>query len=779
MTTARQLSFAGGEITPSLYGRVDQTKYATGLRTCRNGLVMRHGGVQNRPGTEFITEVKDSTKAVKLIPFIFNPDQTYVLEFGDQYMRVIKNGVQLPAGGPAYEIVTPYLEAELPEVKYVQSADVIYLVHPNHAPRRLTRAGDTNWTLAVINFVPSIGTPASVGVAGAAGAVSYTYNVTAVAKETWEEGLAASGTTANLQPPDVSAHTITWPAVPNAHEYNIYQVVNGVPSFVGVAQGTSFVNNGIPPDVTDNPPIARNPFVGAGNYPSAVSLYQQRLVLATTNNDPEKIWASRTALFTNFTLSSPQQDDDAVTFILAGRQVNEVRDLVELQRLVVFTQGGEFAINGNEAGALISTSPNARQHTQNGSGILPPLIVNSNALYVQGRGTVVRDLGYDIQVDGYRGPELSIFAAHLFDRFTVEDWAYQRIPHSIVWAVRDDGVLLGLTYVPEHQVWAWHRHDTLGTFENVAVVPEGNEDSLYVVVRRLINSTYVRYIERMGSRLVEPDEIEEAIFVDSSLAYDGRNTSATTMTLSGGPPWVADSLLTLTASAGFFVVGDEGNEIHINDATGDEIRCRIVGYTSPTVVTVRPHKDVPASLQGVATTDWARAVDTVAGLSHLEGENVSIFGDGYVEANPNNPSLVTRTVTGGQVTIPERYKLIRVGLPYLMDIETLDLDSLQGETLIDKSKLITALTMTVEESRGIWAGVEAPAAGEAATSGLRELKYREGETYGGPVSFVDGPIDIIIPSDWNRHGRVFIRQIDPVPLSILNIAPSGIIPYKR
>ena len=95
MTTFSQKSFSGGEISPSLYARVDQVKYANGLKTCRNSMVMRHGGTTNRPGTVFVAEVKDSSKTVRFIPFIFNSDQTYVLEFGDQYMRVLRNGAQV------------------------------------------------------------------------------------------------------------------------------------------------------------------------------------------------------------------------------------------------------------------------------------------------------------------------------------------------------------------------------------------------------------------------------------------------------------------------------------------------------------------------------------------------------------------------------------------------------------------------------------------------------------------------------------------------------------
>jgi hypothetical protein len=388
MTTARQMSFAGGEITPSLYGRVDQTKYATGMRTCWNAIVMRHGGVQNRPGTEYITEVKDSTKRVRLIPFIFNAAQTYVLEFGNLYMRVIKDGVSLPAGGPAYEIVTPYAEADLQDLHFAQSADVITIVHPKYAPRELARTGDTAWTLTTITFGPTIAAPTGVVVAGNNPGVSYTYQVTAIDRDTLEESLAASGTTANLRAPSAFAHTITWNNVVGATEYNVYQVVNGVAGYIGTAIGLQFVNDGIPPDTSDNPPVARNPFGSADNYPSTVTHYQQRLMFANTDNDPETVWGSKIGLLKNFTISTPIQDDDAVTFPLVGKQVNEVQSLLELARLVAFTAGAEYGINGNAAGALTYSEVNPKQYSQNGSGVIRPIIVGSTALYVQGRGTI-------------------------------------------------------------------------------------------------------------------------------------------------------------------------------------------------------------------------------------------------------------------------------------------------------------------------------------------------------------------------------------------------------
>lgn len=824
MATTRQLSFAAGEVSPSLYGRVDTIKYATGVRQMRNFFSMRHGGAANRPGTRFVCEAKDSSKKVKLIPFIFNKEQTYVLEFGDQYMRVIRDAGKIEVSGLAawaapttyaqgdlvehlgvnyysrvdantgnapnsspsewyaltgdiFEIPTPYLEAELPELQFVQSADVITLAHPNHAPAELARTADTGWTLKDINFFPDIAAPTNPNVVGSAGSKVFVYHITSISAEDFEESLAAVASGTSLADPSLSTpHTVTWTEEPDAQEYSVYLEVNGVPGFVGVAQGGSFVNDGIDPDTTDTPPTARNPFDGVGNFPSTVAYYQQRLVFANTDNNPERTFTSRTAQFNNFTTSRPLQDDDAVTFTLVGRQVNEIRHLIELGTLVVFTTGGEWSIRGNEAGVLLPTAVNPKQHSYNGSGLLPPLIVGGNAVYLQARGSIVRDLAFDFAVDGYRGNDLTIFSAHLFDAFTMEEWAYQQIPHSIIWMVRSDGTLLGMTYVREHELLAWHRHDTDGLFEGVAVVPEGNEDSLYVVVNRTVDGQEKRYIERMESRIIDEGAIEDSIFVDSSLSYDGRNTSSTTMTLSGGPPWTAGTSLTLTASASTFVAGDVGNEIHLRD-NGSLVRCEIVGFSSGTSVTVKPDRDVPASLQGVAVTTWSKAVDEFSGLDHLEGKSVSVFGDGFVVASPNNDEYDEVTVSGGSVTLDRPYAVVHIGLPYTSDIETLDIDSTSGETLMDKKKLITNVSMFVETTRGVFVGAVPPQ--NEGTGGLDEHKLRDDESMDVPPALKTEVIDVNIRSEWNSNGRVFVRQVDPIPAAILTIAPAGYVPFSR
>jgi len=949
MASIAQRSFAGGEIAPSLYARVDVVKYATGLRTCRNFFVMRHGGVSNRPGTSFVGEVKDSTKTVKLLPFVFNSDQTYVLEFGNLYMRVIRNGAQVtetaqnitgitnanPAvvtyagadnyangdevyisgivgpigtylngrnfkvanvnaaantfslqymdgtavnstgfgaytsGGTVaevYTITTPYVEADLQDLQIAQSADVITIVHPNYAPRELSRTGHTSWTLSTITFEPNTARPAGVtATAGGAGSNTYRYKVTAIDSETFEESLGGLNTSSNnitaisqanpavvtyagadnftngdtvyitgvvgmtqvngkeftvanvntgantfeLQginstsytayssggtinrvsvtltsaaAPSASApHVVSWTASSGIAEYNVYKESNGVYGFIGVASGTSFNDVGIDADTTDTPPAVRNPFNATGDYPSTVTYIQQRRGFANTDNDTEKVWLSRSANFKNFTVSSPLQDDDAVTFTVAGRQVNEVRHMIDLGKLLIFTSGGEWVIDGDSAGIIRPGEVNPKAQSYYGANTLPPIIIGGNALYVQARGSIIRDLGFDLQTDGYRGNDLTIFSAHLFDGYTIEDWAYQQIPHSIVWTVRSDGKLIGLTYVREHQLWAWHRHDFDGTVENVCCVPEGTEDALYLVIKRTINGATKRYIERLESRFVDTDAIEDSVFVDCSLSYDGRNTAATTMTMSeynsGG--WLYTSTITLTASVSYFTSADVGNEIHLTGSGGDVIRFEITEYVSGTVVRGKPHKTVPASMRSVAITTWTRAVDEVTGLWHIEGESVSVLGDGFVVANPNNDAYTVRTVTNGTVTLDKPYGVIHIGLPITADIETLDIDTAQSETLADKKKIVTKVTLFVETSRGGFIGGEPPTNDDDdPLEGLYELKVRNAEDYDNPVALATGTVDVNIESGWNSNGRVFIRQVDPLPLSVLAVVPSGMMPFR-
>jgi len=879
MSSLMQKSFSGGEFSPALYSRTDLAKYQTALKQLRNMYVMRHGGAQNRGGTQYVHEVKDSTKLVRLIPFIFNQSQTYILEFGDQYMRVIKNGELLKnasqaisaitnanpcvltyvgadsyangdqvyisgitgaigtylnnrtfkvagvntgantfqlnyldgtavnstafgsytSGGTVeeiYEIATPYLEADLAQIKYVQSADVVTLVHPSYAPRNLARTGDTSWTLGSLTFDSAIDYPYNIAASqnGTTGSTVYKYTVTSfdplTGQETPLKAVPPSGSylatvsNGNATLSATNNITVTW-SVTNTYgyatadlEFNVYREDNGVYGFIGTASGVaSFVDRGASdPDLTDTPPRIVEDFNATDDYPSTATYYQQRLVLANTNNDIEKVFCSKTGNFYDFSTSSPVQDDDAVIFNLSGKQVNKVNHAVDLGTLLLFTESGEYSCNGDGAGTLTPSAINARQSSYNGSSsLLAPIVIGNSAVYVQARGNNVRDINFKFESSNYVGDELSIYSSHLFDDYSLTDWAYQQIPHSILWIVRDDGNLLGCTYVKEQQMLAWHRHDfENGTVENVCCVPEGSEDILYLTILRVIDGREVRYIERMSSRKIV--DVKDVSILDSFLSYDGRNETATTMTLSGSG-WTYTDTLTLTASASSFVASDVGNQIQLFDTDGSVIRFTIDAYTSATVVTGRPNRNVPVGLQSVATTDWSRAVDTISGLWHLEGETVSVYADGLVVANPNNESYTMVTVTNGQITLSEAYAVIYVGIPITADLETLNIDSPGSNTMIDRAKLISKVTLFVEKTRGVWAGTKQPDETVDFLDGLNELKIREDENYDESVDLETDSVDIITESTWNKNGRVFLRQTDPVPMTVLSITPSGLIPF--
>jgi hypothetical protein len=937
-------SFAGGEIAPSLYARVDTSKYQTGLRTCKNFLIAKHGGAMNRPGTKYITSVEDSSKVSRLVPFVFNDTQTYIIEFADQKIRFIRNSdrvmeaaktinaatqanpvvvttsaahgysngdtvyIERPSNGvftgmvrelsnrtytvanqtattfelsgingtgftaftgtaqvsKIYEIASPYLEADLFDLHFVQSADVVTIVHPSYAPRELTRTGHTSWTLTEIAFKPTQAHPTGGSVSGTAGGTTYKYKVTAIDPETGEESLpcieatqnitgitqanpavvtitghgynqgdnvliesvtgmtelnnrrfTVGATTANtfelegedstghtaysgpsgtagreeiystgLTAPATNDHTITWTEITGVKEYGVYFGLNDIFGFIGVAGGGSFVNDGIEPDTTDTPPRERNPFLVSDDYPATVGYFQQRRIFAGANNSPEKVYLSRIQHHDNFTTSFPVRDDDAITFSLSGSRVNRVRSVLDLGTLVIFTTGSEWSADGDSAGSLTPASINLRQQTYNGSSILQPLVVDKNALYVQERGAIVRDLLQDFEVSGYRGNDLTVFASHLFEDVTLDDWTFQKVPDSIVWIVRSDGVLLGLTYLHDHQILAWHRH-TIGTaVESCEAIPNGREDSLYVSVNRTVNSNTVRYIEEMQTRRIDEANPEEMIFMDATYTYDGRNTDTTNnVTITGGTLWDPTETLTLTfdtavpgiASA---ELGDQ--QIHVFDSSGNLYRFTLVTApaetTTGTVFTGKVDITLPAELQGTGTTTWSRAKKTIYELWHLEGEDVSILADGHVIASPNDSNVTTYTVTSsGTVVLPQAFGTVQVGLPYISDVETLDTEVSGFQSIADRRKTAEEVGLFVESSRGIYAGFEEPT-GTDALENLFEYKGRDSESYNDPTDLKTELLKINVAGRWTDGGRIFIRQVDPLPLGLLSIVSSGMIP---
>lgn len=489
----------------------------------------------------------------------------------------------------------------------------------------------------------------------------------------------------------------------------------------------------------------------AFGYPSETEYFADRQIFAATITQPQTIWMSKIGNYIDFGKSSPILDDDAISATLNARQVNAIRDLVPLDKLIMLTSGGEWKTSGGQDDVLTPSTVGFQPQTYWGAGRLSSLVIGNTGIFLQARGRIVRDIGYEYEADGYRGNDLTTFSSHLFQNSGIVAWAYQQSPLSVVWVVRDDGVLLAMTYMREQEVIGWTPMETDGFVESVCCVAEADEDAVYLTIRRTIDGADKRYIERLTSRRIA--DVREAFFVDCGLSYDGRNTSTTTTTLTGSG-WTVDDTLTLTVSAALFSAGDVGDSIVYGYLSDNPLRLEISSYSSPTVVSVIPQRNVETAYQATAITDWAWARDTMAGLDHLEGRTVAILSDGNVEA--------PRAVTGGAVALDRPGTRVHIGLPYSADFETLDVSS-SGETVRMRKKIIKRVGLIVQDSRNIKAG--------ASFNRLSELAPRYDEGYQAPASLQNGLVELWPSDAWNTNGRVCVRQDDPLPLTILGVIP--------
>jgi hypothetical protein len=564
-------------------------------------------------------------------------------------------------------------------------------------------------------------------------------------------------------------------------EYVIYKEQNGVFGFVGLSKSPTFNDVGSTPDTGDTPYQYSEPFLDPFDYPRACGFGKQRLWYAGMDNHPNRCVSSGAGNYFNFYEHAITVSSDPMTIDLVSRTANIVQAIKEVAgRVIAFASEGEFGL-GDTDGVIDANQPDAQHFTSHGSTRVQPLLINDIATYVQARGAHVRDLGFNFESNNYRGDERSTRSRHLFDGHTIVDWAYQQMPDSTIWAVRDDGVLLGCTYVREEQMAAWHRHDIEdSTIDSVCSIPGGDEDDLYMVVGLTVDGSPRRYVAVMGSRFI--DDVVDNTFTDGSVRYDGRNTSATQMKLTGGSTWAAGELMTLQADTAYFNSrGSEnvGNSVFLYDEDDAVIKCEITAYTDSTHVTVSPDRAVPTAMRNTYTASWSYAQTYIDGLWPLEGLDVSVFADGFVVASAKNERFygTPLTVTDGRVDLGGPYEVISAGLPFLCDMEPVDIDSTQvpGGGLIHIQKIVNKLWIAVEQSRGLWIGSEPPSDDDDdPIENLEPLQGRPSDAqYDDTPPLDTDTFSNDTVGSWNSHGRVFIRQIDPVPGRILAIMPEG------
>lgn len=537
-----QLSFNGGIVSQEMFGRYDQAKYQTGVAKCRNFYVELYGGLTYRAGFRYVHHYADSFGIMRLIPFVFSEEQAVVLAIRDGAVNFFADGgVLLDESNQPIELVLPYTAQHLMQLRYAQSADVITITHPSYPPRKIIRKSATLWETELVTVGYGLAQPQNLtGTANKPNTTGYVerdyvYQVTAVNEENESQASEKSPILKNDLTLSGNNNVLNWDAVPGATRYNVFKLRSGLASFIGETTETSFTDDYIETNGAITPPLIRNPFE---HYPTAIAYYGQRKVYGGGYQSPQWLRMSRTATDDNFSYHIPLQDTDSIQVRFAARDGNGVKHLVPISELMILTSGAVWKLSSD--GAMTATSVSVQPQSYVGANDVTPVQVGGAALFSSDQTGHVHELSLSQGYNSfYQVMDLSIMCPHLFDGYKIVDCALVRNPLNIVYFVRDDGVLLSLTYDPQQQVWAWAEHYTDGKFLSVAAIPEDNQTVLYCLIER----GNIKTVERLLMR--QPLDIKDQCLLDSAIQYKGEPTA----TISG-LDWLEGRVVSVFADGG-------------------------------------------------------------------------------------------------------------------------------------------------------------------------------------------------------------------------------------
>lgn len=541
--TWTQHNFNAGEWSPLAYGRSDIPAYKNALATCLNYIPTAQGGLTRRSGTRYVANVKNNANPVRLIPFEFSVTQAYVLEFGPSYIRFYTNDGQLLSGGLPYEIAAPYTASQLQELAFVQSADVLYIVHKNHWPRKLVRSGPVSWVMSAVDnldgpYIPTNTSTTTMDWSAMSGSITITITSTVGVNDGAGFSVQDVGRVVRYKPHN------TW----------------------GWARITAYIDSlNVTATVIRTPDGAHshtaNWRLGAWrdqNYPSAVCFNQDRLFYGGYPAYPSRVDGSNTSDYDNFAPSGADGvvvDSNALSFSLNATKVNTVNWMMSDEwGLLVGTASGEWVVAAStQQTALTPTNVAAKMTTSYGGTIVPPVRMGKSTLFVQRTKRKLREITYQFTLGTFQAPDISMVAEHL-TKSGIKQMAGQLAPQPVVWIVRNDGAFVGVSYDKDQEILGWHQH-TLGGYSNaaqtlppvvesVAVIPApaGDRDQAWVAVQRYINGATVRTVELMEKLWEDGDAITDAYFVDCGATYSG----AATTTVSG-LTWLAGQTVSVLA----------------------------------------------------------------------------------------------------------------------------------------------------------------------------------------------------------------------------------------
>ncbi|KFC08507.1 hypothetical protein GTGU_01424 [Trabulsiella guamensis ATCC 49490] len=488
-------NFTAGEISPRLMGRVDISRYANGAKVIENGVVVVQGGVIRRPGTRYAAAAKFGDKKARLIPYVFNRSQAYMLEFGDGYMRIYQNGKQLVnEDDTPYEIASPYTADMLSAINYVQGADTMFLVHQSVKPQRLQRRGQTDWVLEPAPFVVE------------------PFDEVRDTPQKWCKpsakefvGSSVTLTLSDSEPGDNPTPPLTgagWAAQDVGSYVRINDGLILITSVTSSQTATGTIRGDLTATQAASPGSwTREDTVWTDTfgYPGAVTLYQQRLVLAGSPKYPQTIWWSETGVYLSFELGT--NDDDAISFTLSSDQLNPIVHLAQMNTLIALTYGGEFTITSGTDAAITPTNISVKNPSPYGCNGIRPVRVGTEIMFIQRAGRKLYAVAYDPDsFVSYSANDMTVLAEHITAGGVV-DMAYQQQPDAFIWLVRNDGVAVTMAIDRAQEVIAWSRQITDGAFESLASIPSDTDDVVYAIVKRQVGGQTVRYVEVFDSSL--------------------------------------------------------------------------------------------------------------------------------------------------------------------------------------------------------------------------------------------------------------------------------------
>ena len=748
------VSFSSGELSRKMRGRVDNEQYFSGCERLENFVSQTQGPATYRDGTRFVVGTKDNNPAV-LLPFQFNDEQSYILEFTDQKLRIFLNeGILLEAA----QDITNVTQANPPVVTY---------------------SGADNYDNDKEVFISGV-----VGMTELNGKFFTIANVDTGANTFELSGIDSSAFTAyssggtlqqvvEVDTPYTTAQLFELQIAQNADTMYIAHRSHAPRLLTRTSATVWTLTAHAPTGIT----------FGADDRPGAVTFYESRLVYAGTNNNPQQLIFSLAGDFDNFTVGTG--DGDGLRFTIGSRDVNLIRWLVGTDRqLVVGTFGGNFIARGGEANeAITPTNISVRPTDGIGAENQIPILHNNRVLFTERGQRTLRAFEFSLASDGFQSVDLNTRSEDI-TLGGIKQIAIQRARPQVVWAAKDNGELLGFTFKPSEQVFGWHRHSTRIGDEITSVAVNkraGDFDQLWIVAKRSVNGNDQYYVEFFEDVPDFPDRVDfftgianrtsdnerfqnvlferqkEYVHLDSVLSYDGTQVG-----IDAGaaitPAAVTGSGITFTAGASVFSSSDVGRQIWKKHITGDESgRATITAFTSGTQVTCTIISDFD-STDAIAAGNWFLTTDSISGLDHLEAETVNIVTDGAPHPD--------RTVSSGVITLDSQASTAHIGFKYTGIVKSMNLEvgATRAGPSQTKFKNIYRVGIQFQDTLGARFGTTEYNTEQINFRSTDSISDRPPELFTGEelLSFFDG---------WRGEKHIVIIQALPLPCSVQMLVP--------